>query len=317
MAKLLVSGATGFVGRAAVPWLIREGWSVRVAVRSSSSRDVIDPSAEVVQVDDINGLTDWQEALADVTHVLHLAGHAHEQHVDDEVLHAVNVEGTSRFAQEAAQAGVKRFVFVSSIKAMAEASDSHAITDDDRPLPSTAYGRSKLAAEKALQDIVHPFDMEYVIIRPTLVYGRGAVGNFQRLMVLLARGVPLPLAGLRNRRSLVDVMHLVSLMALCLNHPAAAGQTFIAADDTPLSTSALIRLLAQGMERPARLFPMPAVVMQLAAIAFRRQDEAEKLLGSLEVDASKARQLLGWQSASSSEPGLIEMARHYVQRSRG
>lgn len=310
MTEVLVTGADGFVGRAVVAHLRAGSRPVRPAVRAGGN------AAGMVATGDIGPATRWAAALAGVSHIIHLAARVHAPSGDEALFHQVNVMGTTRLARAAAEAGVARLVYVSSVKVHGDVSGTRAITEDDPFAPSDAYGRSKCDAELALREVAADTGMEVVIVRPPLVYGPQVKGNLGRLMALVARGVPLPFAGLDNRRSLVGVDHLSALLALCLDHPAAGGRAFFAADVTPLSTSELLAHIAEGLGVPSRQFSFPTGVIRLAARALGRQDEAARLLGSLEVNADKARAMLGWQPAVSSKRGIIDMARNYAAQKR-
>lgn len=314
MQSVLVTGATGFVGGHAAGLLLDRGWRVRRVLRKMKS---VSPEEDAVAVGDIGPATDWTEALAGIDCVLHLAAHVHVAHGAESDFHRVNVEGTKLLAEEAARAGVKRFVFVSSIKVNGETTGAKPFTEDDVPAPADAYGRSKRDAEAALWHIAAETGLEVVVVRPPLVHGPGVRGNLHRIMALLVRGIPLPLAAVVNRRSLVGVANLGHLLALCLDHPAAPGETFLASDTRALSTPDLLRLIAQGLHARARLFPMPPAALRLAASLLGRQDDLDKLCLSLEIDAGKARALLGWAPTVSVERGLSEMAQWHVDHARG
>ena len=310
MTEVLVTGADGFVGKAVVAHLRAVGRPVCPAVRAGGG------AAGIVATGDIGPATQWAAALTGVSHIIHLAARVHAPSGDEALFHQVNVMGTTRLARAAAEAGVARLVYVSSVKVHGDVSGTRAITEDDPFAPSDAYGRSKCDAELALREVAAETGMEVVIIRPPLVYGPQVKGNLDRLMALVARGMPLPFAGVHNRRSLVGVDHLSALLALCLDHPAAAGQAFLATDATPLSTSELLAHIAEGLGVPSRQFSLPTGVIRLAARALGRQDEAARLLGSLEVNADKAHAMLGWQPAVSSKRGIIDMARNYAAQKR-
>jgi nucleoside-diphosphate-sugar epimerase len=213
----------------------------------------------------------------------------------------VNVAGTSAFARQAAAAGVKRFVFLSSVKVNGE---SGRYTEADPPAPEDAYGISKHEAEAALRAIAKDTGMDVVIIRPPLVYGPGVRANFLALMRAVSRGIPLPLGAVNNRRSLVALGNLVDFIVTCIEHPAAANETFLLSDGEDLSTTDLIRRLAAAMGRPARLLPVPESVLIAGAALLGRRDIARRLLGTLQVDTSKAGQLLGWVPPITVDEGL-------------
>ncbi|MDO8289811.1 MAG: NAD-dependent epimerase/dehydratase family protein [Parvibaculum sp.] len=295
--KVLVTGADGFIGAVAVAHLRCEGWDVVEAPRGV--------------VGDIGPATRWQSVLNGVTHVLHLAGHVHEPDGAGDTFQRVNVQGSERLAREAASMGVTRFVYVSSVKAHGDVTHGRPLRVDDPLAPTDAYGRSKRDAEIVLHQVSAETGMEIVIVRPPLVCGRGAGGNLKRLMFATERGLPLPFGSVSNRRSMVSVENLAGFLSLCLTHPAAANETFLAADEPSISTPVLLRLLAKGLGVPPRVFPCPPAAIGLAASLIGRQRDADVLLQSLEVDAAKARTLLGWQSSQSLEAAIIDMAREF------
>lgn len=316
MRRVLVTGANGFIGAEVLRAAAARGWSLRAAVRRASSFAPADPSVEVVAIGNIDGETDWAPALAGVSHVIHLAAHVHAPGAPVALFRKVNVQGTEHLARAAAASGVARLVFMSSVKAHGEATLGAPFGEVMPLAPLTDYGRSKRDAELALAQVAAETGLEYTVLRPSLVYGAGAVGNYRRLMALVASGLPLPLDGLANRRSFVDVCSLAALAVLCLDHPAARNEAFLAADAAPLSTTDLLRLMASGLGVAPHLFSMPQGVLRLAARLIGRQDDAERLLSSLEVDAAKARRLLDWRQPSSSEQGIIDMARDFAAQRR-
>jgi nucleoside-diphosphate-sugar epimerase len=219
---------------------------------------------------------------------------------------SVNVDGTANFARQAAAAGVRRFVYLSSIKVNGELTEvGHPFTADDAPAPEDPYGLSKHEAEQALRQIAADTGMEVVIIRPPLVYGPGVKANFESMMRWLARGVPLPLAAVtQNRRSLVALDNLVDLIATCLSHPAAANQTFLVSDGEDLSTVDLLKRMGAALGCPARLFHLPSGLLKLGAALVRKPGIYQRLCGSLQLDIAKTRQLLGWSPLVSVDEGL-------------
>ena len=217
----------------------------------------------------------------------------------------VNVEGTLNLARQAAEAGVKRFVFISSIKVNGEGTEfGKPYTADDAPAPVDPYGISKLEAEQGLLGLASETGMEITIIRPVLVYGPGVKGNFASMINLVEKGIPLPLGAIHNQRSLVGIDNLVDLIIRCIDHPAAANQVFLAADGEDLSTTELLRIVAKAIERPSRLIPVPAPVLQFGATLLGRKAMAQRLLGSLQVDILKTRELLDWTPPVSVDEGL-------------
>jgi nucleoside-diphosphate-sugar epimerase len=224
---------------------------------------------------------------------------------------SVNVAGTLNFARQAARAGVQRFLFISSIKVNGEQTPlGGCFTADDAPAPEDSYGISKWEAEQGLQQGARETGMEVVIIRPPLVYGAGVKGNFASMIKLVAKGLPLPLGAIHNRRSLVALDNLVDLIVTCIDHPAATNQVFLAGDGEDLSTSELLRRVGATMGRPARLLPVPAGLLQLGAKVLGKQAMAQRLLGSLRVDIAKTREILGWEPPLSVDEGLRRCFKH-------
>ena len=311
---VLVTGAYGFVGTALFAKLCGDGLSVRGVVRSLSSYP---DDAEIVAIGSISSATNWKVVLKNVEQVVHLAARAHvmnDRSVDPLTeFRRVNVEGTVALAHQAAAAGVKRFVFLSSIKVNGEfTKQGQSFTADDAPAPEDPYGISKYEAENLLRQIAAETGMEVVIIRPPLVYGPGVKANFQSMMRLLARGVPLPLAAVtENRRSLVALDNLVDLIVTCLSHPAAANQTFLVSDGEDLSTAQLLKRLGAAMGHPARLFYLPTALLKLGANVLNKSGVCQRLFGSLRVDTTKTRQLLAWTSPMSVDEGLRRAAQGF------
>ena len=308
--KALVTGGNGFVGDAV--WRRLNAMSSVQAVRSVRRADAFTDAGAVI-VGDLCAQTDWSIALAGVDAVVHAAARVHvmaettTNPVDE--FRRVNVQGTLSLARQAAAAGVRRFVFVSSIKVNGEATQpGHPFTPDDVPAPLDDYGVSKMEAENGLREIAGQTGMELVIIRPPLVYGAGVKANFAAMMRWLRRGIPLPLGAIHNQRSLVALDNLVDLIVTCLTHPAAANQTFLVSDGEDVSTSELLRRMGRAMGRPARLIPVPASWLKLAAAMVGKPDVAQRLCGSLQVDIEKTRRLLGWTPPLSLDEGLRRAA---------
>jgi nucleoside-diphosphate-sugar epimerase len=225
----------------------------------------------------------------------------------------VNVEGTLNLARQAAASGVKRFIFISSIKVNGEGTEPGTVyTADDVPAPVDPYGISKLEAEQGLRVLAATTGMEVVIIRPVLVYGPGVKANFLSMMRWLYRGVPLPFGAVRNRRSLVAMDNLVDLIVICSDHPAAANQTFLASDGEDVSTTDLLRKLARALGKSAFLVPIPVWLMSGVATLLGRRPLSQRLFGSLQVDISKNRQLLGWTPPVSLDKALSLTAQHFL-----
>ncbi len=261
---------------------------------------------------DLELAADWSVALAGISAVVHLADRVHVM-ADTAAnplveFRRVNVQGTLNLARQAAAAGVRRFVFISSIGVNGAETSQKPFADQDQAAPHSPYAVSKYEAELALQALAAETDMEVVVIRPPLVYGPNAPGNFGSLMRWLKRGVPLPLGAIHNQRSLVALGNLVDLIVLCLTHPAAANQTFLVSDGEDVSTTELLRRMGQALGCPARLIPVPASWLKLAATMVGKPDVAQRLCGSLQVDISKTRQLLGWSPPLTLDQGLKKAA---------
>jgi len=312
---VLVTGANGFVGRALCNELARRGYVVRAAVREPLR--TVGLPGETVQITDIGVNADWSSALAGVDAVVHLAARVHVMHERTSNPHAafraVNVGATERLARAAAAQGVKRLVYVSSIKVNGEGTQpGQPYTPDDVPAPAGPYGISKHEAEQLLRQLAEETGLEVVIIRPVLVYGPGVKANFLSMMHWLHKGLPLPLGAIRNQRSLVALDNLVDLIVTCLCHPNASNQTFLVSDGEDLSTSSLLRRTATALGRPARLVPVPVWALRTIARLLRKEDVAERLCGSLQVDISKTQELLDWIPPVSADEALKQTARHFL-----
>lgn len=320
MTLVLVTGANGFVGRALCLCLSARGLDVRAAVRASACGPM-KGAAETATVGEVDATTDWRKALGGVEAIVHLAARAHI--LDDRspgpltAFRAVNTEGTVRLAQQAVEAGVKRFVFVSTVKVNGQATWGRPFTADDQPAPQDFYALSKWEAEQALAQLTGEVDLEIAVLRPPLVYGPGVRANFLALMKAVQRGLPMPLGLVDNRRSLMGLDNLVSLLVECVTSPGAAGQTFLACDGEDVSTPNLIRRLAWLMGRPARLLPVPPALLRLAGWATGRLEQVDRLCGSLQADGSKAREVLTWTPPKSLDEGLADTVRWFQQAQAG
>jgi len=312
---ILVTGASGFIGSALCQELIRQGKSVRCVSRSTTSAAT---SSGTLTTADFSSETDWAAPLEGIKEVVHLAAEVHVMNrktsAQSTTFGKVNFEGTTRLAHQAAKAGVRRFVFLSTIKVNGESTGkSKPFTTDDVPSPGDAYSISKYKAERALWQISLESDMEVVIIRPPLVYGPGVKGNFANLIKWVRRGLPLPLGSVHNRRSLIALENLVHFIVLCSDperSPRAANELFLISDDEDISTTDLLRKVARASCITPRLLPMPAHWIRATARLLGKREEAERLLGSLVIDCSKARDLLGWQPVITMDEQLKKMALH-------
>lgn len=314
MSSILVTGANGFVGRILCAELLQRQHSVRAALRNSAQLNI--PNCTEVRIPDINAATNWAEALKGIDCVIHLAARVHvmRDNSDDplEEFRRVNVSGTEHLARSAAASGVKRLVYVSSIKVNGEATYGEQVFNEDcLPAPEDAYGLSKWEAEQTLSRVAQETGLEVVIVRPPLIYGPGVKGNFEQMLMILTKGIPLPLAWVRNRRSLVFAGNLSNALILCANHPAAKGQTYLISDMDDISTPNLLRQLASAMGFPVRLIPFPPVLLKLAGALAGKPGQVSRLLGSLRVSNEKIRTQLGWTPPYSLKQGLQITAEWY------
>lgn len=317
MKSLLVTGATGFVGSHLLPLLIGQGWHVNSAVRSNSDR--LPLNAHPLRVGNIDGDTSWYHALQGIDTVIHLAARAHILHDNtpnpEAEFFQINTQGTANLVEQCIQAGVKHFIFISSIGAMASLSHQP-LTEKSPCQPDTPYGRSKLQAEQALIDLASQSTMTWTILRPPLVYGPGNPGNMERLVKLAGLGLPLPFGLVHNRRSFIYVGNFVDAIATCLTHPQAKNQVFLVSDGQDLSTPQLIRKIAHHLGRPCKLLPIPPSLLKLASYlgdALQNLSQRpiplntstiERLLGSLVVDSSHIQTTLNWQPPFTLDQGL-------------
>jgi len=312
---ILVTGANGFVGTALCNRLVAAGHRVRGALRRRDRLWKSVDGVDYVQVGDIGPDTHWAEALEGVGAVVHLAARVHVMHETAAAplaaFRAVNVAGTERLARVAAEKGVRRFVYASSIKVNGESTATTPFTEADTAAPVDPYAVSKYEAEQALRLTAKETGLEVVIVRPPLVYGPGVGGNFLRLLQLVERGVPLPLALVDNLRSMIYLGNFADALTVCTAHSAAAGQTFLVSDGEDVSTPDLFRALAAALGVPARLFPFPVTLLKLGGLILGKQGEIGRLTGSLQVDSSKIRNTLHWQPRHTLADGLAETARWY------
>jgi nucleoside-diphosphate-sugar epimerase len=310
--RVLVTGASGFVGAALCPALARAGHRVRRALRRAEPGS----GDDTVTVADIGLAFDWSSVLTGIDTIVHLAGRAHVMRESGSLAdpygayRQTNVVGTEALARAAVAAGVRRLVFASSIKVNGESTASRPFRESDPPAPEDDYGRSKREAEERLRAIASESGLEVVIVRPPLVYGPGVKGNIARLIQIIDRGIPLPLGAIDNRRSLIGLTNLTHALRLCVEHEAAAGETFLVADDEGVSTPALIRAIANALRRPARLLRVPTRILEAAA-GITGSGALARLIGSLEVDSRRIRERLGWRPAVSMQDEIAAMVHAY------
>ncbi len=331
--KYLVTGSTGFVGQALCLRLLSHGFEVRAATRTNKplveklfNSDVLKNQnnglvREEVVVGSINGNTDWTAALKGIDIVIHLAARVHVMNENSSEplteFRQVNTAGTEHLARSAAASGVKRFVYVSSIKVNGEETiGGHLYSEFNAASPQDSYALSKWEAEQALHRVASETGMEIVIIRPPLVYGAGVKGNFAQMLKVLSRGIPLPLASITNARSLIYLGNFVDALLRCATHPAAAGKTYLVSDGKDISTPELLRQLGAAMGHQARLLPFPPAFLMLAGRLLGRSGQINRLLGSLQIDSSKIRDELEWQPPYTPQEGLQATAAWYRETGR-
>ncbi|MGP0173327.1 UDP-glucose 4-epimerase family protein [Pseudomonas sp. NCHU5208] len=307
--RVVVTGANGFVGRHLVGVLQRRGVDFLALSRTGTSTGY--SSLTISSLGDMEAM---KAVLNGYSVVIHVAARAHvmQDSVSDPITEyrRVNTEITLNLAKAAVAAGVRRFIFISSIKVHGEETAlGSPYRASDTLMPDDPYGLSKLEAEQGLMKLASETGLEIVIIRPPLVYGPGVKGNFASLIKLVSKGLPLPLGAIHNKRSLVGIDNLVDLIVRCIDHPAAINQVFLAGDGEDLSTTELLRGVAEAMGRPARLIPVPAALLSLGATLLGKRAVAQRLLGSLQVDISKTRELLGWEPPVSVKEGLRRCVR--------
>ncbi len=306
MPLALVTGGTGFIGTALLSALHAAGWQVRAIVRTIPENSTL--PVDWREVGDIGPDTAWDGLLEEVDCVVHLAARVHVLNEASKepfaAFRRTNVTGTVRLARACVEAGVRRFIYLSSVGVHGAGSFDQPLSESSPLAPHNDYSRSKLEAEQALAEIGRVAPLEIAVLRPPLVYGPGAPGNFARLVQLVRSGWPLPLGGIDNRRSFLYLGNLIDAILLCARHPAAAGQTFLLADGEPVSTPELIRAIARAMGRPARLLAVPAGALEIAGALMGKRAAVARLTGSLWVDSSCIRARLNWTPPYSMEAGM-------------
>lgn len=318
--KFLITGGSGFVGGAVINRLAMESeCSIIAPVRKMSVKFA--PGVHTIHSANVDSLSDWSDALKGVDVVIHAAARVHvmtEVCADPlAMFREINVEGTVNLARQAVAAGVRRFIFISSVKVNGEGlPHDQAYFADDAPAPVDPYAISKLEAERALQSLAVETGLEIVIIRPVLVYGPGVKANFLSMMHWLYRAIPLPFGAVHNSRSFVAVENLVDLIVTCVEHPAATNQIFLASDGEDVSTTQLLRKLANALGKPVLLLPIPVCFMSGAAALLGQKPLSQRFFGSLRVDINKNRQLLGWVPPVTLDEALCKTAQHFLDHQK-
>jgi UDP-glucose 4-epimerase len=316
MKHALVTGSSGFVGRALVPELQRRGYTIRGAVRQRPSLDADD----AIEVGDLSASTDWSAALRDIDTVFHLAARVHQVRDSgrdvDAAYQSANAGAAAALARQAVAAGARRYVFVSSVKAMGDVSADRPFIEEDAPQPQDAYGRSKFEAEQVLAATAGKIEVS--IVRPPLVYGPGVRANFLSLLKLAASGLPLPLGAARAPRSMVFIDNLVDALIACATRPHGSPATYFVSDGHDFSVAELLRLLRAEMGLASRLWTLPGGVVRSAARLLGRADAAQRLFSPLQVDSGRIRRELGWSPPVTAEEGLRQTVRWFLDaRAKG
>jgi len=315
---VLVTGATGFVGTALCKELVNKKWAVRASIRSRINIQSLPEEIEITESGSIGPDTDWSKELVDVETIVHLAGRVHvmEDLSSDPLseYRFVNTAGTERLARCAALSGVRLFIFISTVKVNGEGRETP-YTAKDVPEPQDPYGLSKLEAEKKLKSVADETGMKVVIIRIPLVYGPGVRANFLKLLQSVDKGIPLPVAGIKNKRSMIYLGNLVDLIIKCLAYKGAEQRIYLVSDGHDISTPELVRQIAKSLGKPPRLFYVPPFMLRLGGFLTGKSHTIERLVGSLYVDASKIRKELNWKPPFTLEQGLKETAEWYKNRS--
>ncbi len=314
--KILLTGASGFIGRRLCERYLLEGHTVLAPVRRAYTL-AAHQNLLTYPLDDICHSVNWREMLQGVDAVIHLAAAVHHKGAGDtgllDLYRAVNLHASKDLAEAAVEAGVKRFVYVSTAKVNGEETvPNRAFTELDAPAPVGAYSVSKWEAEQALRAITKNAAMELTIVRPPLVYGPEVRANFLAMIGVLSKGYPLPFAKIENRRSLVSRENLVDFLMLCAAHPKAANETFFVSDGEDISTANLLEKLSLALGKEPRLWAMPQGVLKLLARVTGQMLVYQRLVGSLQVDISKAGDLLAWQPSCKMDEALLETARYYI-----
>jgi nucleoside-diphosphate-sugar epimerase len=316
--RILITGAGGFIGRPLCDALVQKGYGVTGVVRTSQSEDNLQSGVDFKAVGDLEVFEDWEALLTGVDSVCHLAAKVHVMGADSakalDEYRSANVVVTEKLLRAAVSAGVRRFVFLSSVKALGEGCRTP-YTETSAADPIDPYGVSKLEAEQAVKAVGNETGIETVILRLPLVYGPGVRANFLRLMKMVAKGFPLPLSGVTNRRSMIYLGNLVDALQVCLHHEKAAGETFMVSDGDDFSTPGLIREIAGAMGRKPRLLPFPPTLLRATGTLAGKGQEVDRLLSSLSVDTRKIRSSLDWVPPYTVQQGIARTVEWYLASS--
>ena len=318
--KVLVTGSSGFIGKHLVSKL-KEDKGISLILPSRVGSDFPEENVSQFIFGPIDSSTDWAQVLKDTDAVIHLLGIAHNKNLNSKAhskdLKQINVEATANLASQAVKAGVKRFIFLSSIKVNGEETlNNKPFKAEDSPQPQDLYGKSKLEAERVLKEVVEDTNTELVIIRPVLVYGPGVKGNFLSLIKWIKIGIPLPLRTINNKRSFVSIKNLVDFIIICLKHPSAANQIFLVCDQPPISSYELVKNLSYLLKKRPLLISFPEKILRMILIIFRKKDVARKILSSLEVNIDKNLDILGWKPTQSTNDALGETAQYFLENEK-
>jgi nucleoside-diphosphate-sugar epimerase len=314
MKKILVTGANGFIGQHIYKHLIKLNYPVKGTIRNLDNA-LINCDTKYISVGNIDAETNWDHALDGIDCIIHCAGKAHARNkkVELDIYRKVNREGTKHLAEQAAEAGVKRLIFLSSVGVNGESTGkSNSVklfTTKDIPNPHDNYAISKFEAEEALWEVSSKTGLEVVVVRLPLVYGYGAKGNLDRLIKIIYSRIPLPLGGLQNKRSLIGIDNLIDILVRCVEHPDIAGKTFLISDGEDLSATKLIHLIAAAMGQPAKLFTVPTFLLKFLGFIIGKQNEIKRLTDSLQIDNSYVREILNWTPPVSVEEGVRKMVK--------
>ncbi|MCC6545040.1 MAG: SDR family oxidoreductase [Nitrospirae bacterium] len=318
--SVFVTGATGFVGKMLCHSLVEKGYHVSGTVRSPEKIGMLPGKMNYRMIDDIGPETDWAGALDNVDTVVYLAARVHVMHETStnplDEYRRVNTLGAARLFDMAVKSGVRRIIYLSTIKVNGERTEGYQYSEVSPVSPTDAYARSKWEAEQILQGLAIKHGIEVVIIRPPLIYGPGVGGNFLRLLNWVSRDIPLPLALVNNSRSLIFAGNLVDVIETCITHPDAAGETFLVSDGEDISTPDLFRMIAGAMNKKARLIPLPEMFLKTVGRLMGKGAEIERLTGSLRIDSRKVRKVLGWRPPFTVEEGIRETVKWYKNSSR-